>query len=180
MSKILALEAARLFEQIIGWPYVSPGTNDQLGIDCSGAWVRVYRAYGLQIDHGSNSIYRKFCSQTGALTSVSQLQVGMAVFKHREDNQEPIDRLAPVLPGVLRVMPPTQGDRLHQTQKPLELMSQLVQICETGGTILDPFCGSGTTIHAAALAGYSAVGIEYSQHYTEVTQSRLRDAGYVI
>lgn len=89
MGMILANEAARLFEEIIGWPYVSPGTNDERGIDCSGAWVRVYKEFGMRIDHGSNSIYRKFCGQVGAITSASQLQVGMAVFKHRDDGNEP-------------------------------------------------------------------------------------------
>lgn len=51
-------------------------------------------------------------------------------------------------------------DRIHQTQKPLELMRNLLQICIPGGRILDPFAGSGTTLMAAREGGYSAVGIE--------------------
>ncbi|MDR3051794.1 MAG: SH3 domain-containing protein [Oscillospiraceae bacterium] len=89
MAKISAGGAAALFEQIVGWPYASPGTNDQRGIDCSGAWVRVYKAYGKSVYHGSNTIFRKHCSQTGRVTGDGDLCVGMAVFKHRADGGEP-------------------------------------------------------------------------------------------
>lgn len=89
MSKIPAASAAKLFEEIIGWPYASPGTNDQRGIDCSGAWVRVYKAFGESVYHGSNTIYRKHCAATGAIASALDLSVGMAVFKNRRDGKEP-------------------------------------------------------------------------------------------
>lgn len=65
----------------MGWPYVSPGTNDQNGIDCSGLFVKMYRDQGAKIYHGSNTIYHDYCSKAGTLTSISQLQPGMAVFK---------------------------------------------------------------------------------------------------
>jgi site-specific DNA-methyltransferase (adenine-specific) len=86
----------------------------------------------------------------------------------------PVSRPVQVLPGVYRVMPPTQAGRRHQTEKPLELMRGLVRICEPCGMILDPFCGSGTTLHAAALEGYRAVGIECSAHYAAVARERLQ------
>lgn len=89
MSQIPAEKAAEMFAQIVGWPYASPGTNDQRGIDCSGAWVRVYAAYNESLYHGSNTIYRKRCKQTGAITGASDLLLGMAVFKRRFDQQEP-------------------------------------------------------------------------------------------
>ena len=34
------------FEEMLGWLYASPGSNDQRGIDCSGAFVRAYRLQG--------------------------------------------------------------------------------------------------------------------------------------
>ena len=39
-------------------------------------------------------------------------------------------------------------NRIHLTEKPLQLMQDLVRITEPGGHILDPFAGSGTTGHA--------------------------------
>jgi len=87
---ISAVQLAAGFEQILGWPYRSPGTNDQNGIDCSGAFVRAYRMHGQNIAHGSNTIYRKHCSVVGLIGGdASRLQMGMAVFKHRADGGEP-------------------------------------------------------------------------------------------
>jgi len=85
-----------------------------------------------------------------------------------------MDRPVPVLPGIYRVMPPTQPVRRHQTEKPLALMRELVKICVPGGRILDPFCGSGTTLEAAVLEGYGVVGVEYSRHYAEVAKERMK------
>lgn len=44
------------FEACIGFPYASPGTNDERGIDCSGMFVRAFRRQGASIYHGSNTI----------------------------------------------------------------------------------------------------------------------------
>ena len=67
--------------ECIGWPYESPGTNDKNGIDCSGMFVKMYRDQGAKIYHGSNTIFREYCSETRKITSAKDLQVGMAVFK---------------------------------------------------------------------------------------------------
>jgi site-specific DNA-methyltransferase (adenine-specific) len=87
----------------------------------------------------------------------------------------PVDRPVPVMPGVYSVKPPVSNTRRHQTEKPLSLMCELVRICVPGGRILDPFCGSGTTLHAALLEGYSAVGVECSKHYATVAKERLKE-----
>ncbi len=50
-------------------------------VDCSGAFVYVYRLYGLKIAHGSNTIARKY---VGELLPISKAEPGMAAFKVRE------------------------------------------------------------------------------------------------
>ena len=85
------LDAKKLIasvEECLGWPYVSPGTNDARGIDCSGLFVKAFRDQGGSIYHGSNTIYRKYCSEKGKLTNVSQLKPGMAVFKWNANTPE--------------------------------------------------------------------------------------------
>lgn len=67
---------------------------------------------------------------------------------------------APYLPGVFRATNVQGKARIHQTQKPLEVMREIVKITRPGGRILDPFAGSGSTLEAARLEGYSALGIE--------------------
>lgn len=89
MSKITSAQVKKNFEQIVGWTYVSPGTNDISGIDCSGAWVRCYKLHGFKIAHGSNTIFRKECSSTGKIVSKDELKIGMMVFKNRFDGKEP-------------------------------------------------------------------------------------------
>ena len=42
--------------------------------------------------------------------------------------------------------------------------------------LLDPFCGSGTTVLAARLEGYEAVGIEPSAAYSKLGTDRIRFA----
>ncbi len=87
----------------------------------------------------------------------------------------PLDRQAPVLPGVIRAKV-RRADKHHMTGKPTDLMRQLVRICEPGGRILDPFAGSGTTLVAAELEGYGWTGCEMTGHYAAVTQDRLSAA----
>lgn len=73
------------FEDCIGWPYASPGSNDARGIDCSGMFVRAYRLQGQRIYHGSNTIWRKHLAEKGRIDSVSDLRPGMAVFKWKPE-----------------------------------------------------------------------------------------------
>ena len=73
------------FEDCIGWPYASPGSNDERGIDCSGMFVRAYRRQGRRIYPGSNTIWRKHLSRKGRIESAAELQPGMAVFKWKAE-----------------------------------------------------------------------------------------------
>ena len=85
----------------------------------------------------------------------------------------PIDRKAPVLPGVFRQSMPVHAKRIHQTEKPLGVMRDIVHIVEPGEIILDPFAGAGTTVLAAKLEGYPSIGIELSSHYAQAAQERV-------
>lgn len=63
---------------------------------------------------------------------------------------------------------------LHQTQKPITLMKELVKFfSDEGETILDPFCGSGSTLVAARELNRKAIGIEIEERYCEIAVKRL-------
>lgn len=64
-------------------------------------------------------------------------------------------------------------DRVHITQKPVEVMQQLVEVCPPAGTVLDPFTGSGSTGVAALREGRQFVGIELDDHYADIANERL-------
>ena len=64
--------------------------------------------------------------------------------------------------------------RLHPTQKPLELVQQIMsEVAKEGESVLDPFMGSGTTIVAAQYLKLNATGIEISPKYCEIARNRL-------
>jgi len=68
-------------------------------------------------------------------------------------------------------------ERYHPTQKPLAVMSWAISLCpERPATILDPFCGSGTTLRAAKDLGIRAVGIEREEKYCEIAARRMSQA----
>lgn len=85
----------------------------------------------------------------------------------------PVDRNVKILPGVFSHSIVPASERLHQTEKPVELMREIVRIVEPGGRILDPFCGSGSTLLAAMLEGYEATGIEITEQYADIAGKRL-------
>ena len=64
---------------------------------------------------------------------------------------------------------------IHATVKPLALMQYLLRlVTPPGGIVLDPFCGSGTTLVAAQNEGFRAIGIELNSDYCEIIKQRLR------
>lgn len=88
----------------------------------------------------------------------------------------PLQRNVGCLPGVFRYSNPANAGRIHVTEKSLPLMRDIVQICEPGGRILDPFAGAGTTILAAVREGYEAVGIEKTAVYYKLGSDRVKFA----
>jgi hypothetical protein len=76
---------------------------------------------------------------------------------------------------IVSTAPPCRSEtRHHPTQKPLRLVSKLVNLfTDPGDLILDPFAGSGTTLRAAKDLGRRAIGIEKEERYCEIAAKRL-------
>lgn len=63
----------------------------------------------------------------------------------------------------------------HPTVKPISLMRYLCRlITSPGGTVLDPFLGSGTTGCAALLEGFNFIGIEMDDEYVKIARARIK------
>jgi site-specific DNA-methyltransferase (adenine-specific) len=64
---------------------------------------------------------------------------------------------------------------VHPTVKPLALMRWLVRlVTPPGGTVLEPFAGSGTTLMACVLEGFNGIGIEMTDEYLPIIEGRVR------
>jgi site-specific DNA-methyltransferase (adenine-specific) len=62
----------------------------------------------------------------------------------------------------------------HPTVKSIALIRWLCRlVTPKGGTVLDPFAGSGTTIIAALQEGFSAIGVEREAEYVEIARRRV-------
>lgn len=69
---------------------------------------------------------------------------------------------------------PVIGGVAHVTVKPLALMRWLVKlVTPAGGTVLEPFAGSGTTVEACILEGFHCIAIEREAEYLPLIQARI-------
>ena len=71
----------------------------------------------------------------------------------------------------------TQRRNHHPTVKPTALMRYLCRlVTPPGGTVLDPFMGSGSTGKAAMLEGFDFIGIEREAEYVAIAEARIAEA----
>lgn len=71
----------------------------------------------------------------------------------------------------------TNGDKVHPTQKPWELIAKAIEdSTEPGAVVLDTFMGSGTTAVACIKTGRSFIGFELDEKYHAIAQQRIADA----
>jgi site-specific DNA-methyltransferase (adenine-specific) len=69
---------------------------------------------------------------------------------------------------------PTVNRNFHPTVKPTDLMRYLCRmVTPTGGIVLDPFTGSGSTGRGAVLEGFRFIGCEMDADYIEIAKARI-------
>ena len=69
---------------------------------------------------------------------------------------------------------PYSGNKLHPTQKPVAALLPLVDaFCPVGGLVLDPFCGSGSSLMAAQHLGRDWLGMELDTEHAATATQRL-------
>jgi len=70
---------------------------------------------------------------------------------------------------------PGASTRNHPAPFPLELASRIVRMFSfVGDTVLDPFCGTGTTMIAALINGRNSIGIEIEPEYCKLAARQLK------
>ena len=113
----------------------------------------------------------------GHLTFIKKYASRERYLKYAHENAYLLAKGNPQKP--LRTIPDVleyhySGKSLHPTQKPLSALVPLISsFSNPGGTTLDPFCGSGSTLVAARQLGRHFVGMELDARYHSIAQRRL-------
>jgi modification methylase len=73
---------------------------------------------------------------------------------------------------------PEQGHKLHPAPFPIELPTRIIYsiLEDRPGVVIDPFCGTGSTLVAAKLLGKDYIGIDISKEYVDYALKRLENA----
>jgi len=91
-----------------------------------------------------------------------------------DDLQMRSDWVLPICTGHERIK--IDGRKAHPTQKPESLLHRVIlSSTETGGVVLDPFFGSGTTGAVAKKLGRNYIGLERDPDYAEIARARIAD-----
>jgi site-specific DNA-methyltransferase (adenine-specific) len=78
--------------------------------------------------------------------------------------------------GMLQENMAEKETRYHPTQKPVRVMSYILErYTSHGDVVFDPFCGSGTTLVAAKMLGRRFIGIDIEKKYCDIAEERLRN-----
>ena len=78
--------------------------------------------------------------------------------------------------NVLKVQSNKTDHGRHPTQKPIGILEALIELVTVEHqTVLDPFCGSGSTLVAAEMLNRKFIGVENNPEYIEVTKQRLSE-----
>lgn len=85
---------------------------------------------------------------------------------------------APAIPGLFEQYLHA-NQKQHQADKPVALWRMLLAMVRPGGTVLDPFAGSGSLGVACALEGLDYIGVEVSEHWCGYARERIRAEGHL-
>lgn len=148
--------------------------------------ARVMKAGSFAVSFYGWSAVEKFVT---AWRSVGLMPVGHIVFrKHyasstrflRYEHEQAFllakgrpDQPARTIPDVID-WPRYTGNRRHPTEKPVEILRPLIEtFSRPGDIVLDPFCGSGSTLEAARNSGRSYLGVELDEEHFRTAIDRM-------
>ncbi|MDR2428769.1 MAG: site-specific DNA-methyltransferase [Candidatus Margulisbacteria bacterium] len=104
------------------------------------------------------------------------LQYGLGAF-----NEKILEKYGQEPDNIIRIQARRSDVGLHTTQKPLKLMELLIELTTTENQlVLDPFCGSGTTLVAAFRLKRNYIGFEREKEYCDIVADRLQKEEHVL
>jgi len=107
---------------------------------------------------------KRYCSNTGVLAYCHE----QAYLLGKGRVKRPPQPIADVLDWQYT------GNPLHPTQKPVRSLKPVIEaFSQRGGIVLDPFCGSGSSLLAAKILRRRYIGVELDRAHCETARRRL-------
>jgi site-specific DNA-methyltransferase (adenine-specific) len=104
--------------------------------------------------------------------------IGKRTYRYYADEGRALGSVWTDCPAMAANTPLRDETTGYPTQKPVKLLDRIVRASSRAGSlVLDPFCGSGTSLVAAARLGRSFVGADVGALAVETTERRLRAEG---
>ena len=139
--------------------------------DVKSAFETAIYCSGLKLR--STIIWDKMSHGMGNLHSSFAPQHELILFATKGDYSFPGKRPK----DVISVMKVNNSKMVHPNEKPVKLMEELVlDTCQEGGTVLDPFMGVGATGVACKKMGRKFIGIELDSDYFEIAKRRIESS----
>jgi site-specific DNA-methyltransferase (adenine-specific) len=131
----------------------------------------------LRAPFASTSLAMHFTGKTADGRAYRERTIGGRTYRYYADEGRAIGSVWTDCPAMVANTPLRRETTGYPTQKPLKLLDRIVRAAtEPGALVVDPFCGSGTTLEAAARAGRSFLGCDIGALAIATSTARLERA----
>jgi site-specific DNA-methyltransferase (adenine-specific) len=129
----------------------------------------------LRAPFAATSVAMHFQAKDAAGRAYRDRTVNGKTYRYYQDEGRALGSVWTDCPAMVANTPLLAEGTGYPTQKPLKLLERIISASSRpGALVLDPFCGSGTTLCAAARLGRSAVGVDVGALAVKMTSQRLR------
>jgi site-specific DNA-methyltransferase (adenine-specific) len=132
----------------------------------------------LRAPFAATSLSMHFTKKDAAGRLYRERAAGGRIYRYYADEGRALGSVWTDCPAMVANSPLRRETTGYPTQKPLKLLDRIVRAATPpGGFVVDPFCGSGTTLEAAARAGRTFYGGDIGELAVSTTRSRLEAGG---
>jgi site-specific DNA-methyltransferase (adenine-specific) len=157
-----------------------PGMTHQTILVYAGGPEYVWNAKdpSMREPYADTSLAMHFTNTDADGRAYRERSIGGRTYRYYADLGRSIGSVWADCPAMAANTPLRRETTGYPTQKPLKLLDRIVRAAsEPSGLVVDPFCGSGTTLEAAARAGRTFYGGDVGDLAIETTTARLQRAG---
>jgi site-specific DNA-methyltransferase (adenine-specific) len=135
----------------------------------------------LRAPFAATSLSMHFTNQDAEGRAYRERTIGGKTYRYYADEGRALGSVWTDCPAMVANTPLCAEGTGYPTQKPLKLLERIVRAAsEPDGLVIDPFCGSGTTLHAAARMGRQGAGCDIGELAMKTAATRLREAGIAL